>query len=315
MPLPISLGLCCLNTELRAQKPTVFNSRTCTRKTFTVKIANERALQNIKDLIPMIEYNKKHGIKCFRLTSNFFPHFTDDKTESYEIGEAHIQELKKAGELIKKYNQRVLMHPGQYNQVGSLKQNVLENTIHDLCHHADILNHMGIDNNGVLIVHGGGTYGDKEKTIARWVENFIKLPEKIRDRLVLEHCERSYSLQDVLQISKILEERGYNLPVVFDSHHYECWDKLNTDYSTHDIKDLMKQVVETWKDRRPVMHISNQGDGRIGHHSDFITHVPDVFRYVAEELNIEFDLEVEAKKKEQAIFKMRQDFPKLFSSA
>ena len=100
MPLPISLGLCCLNTELRSQKPTIFSSRTCTRKTFTVEIAKERGLQNVRDMIPMILYNEQHGIKCFRLSSDIFPHFTDDVTENYTIDFAK-EELKKVGQLVK----------------------------------------------------------------------------------------------------------------------------------------------------------------------------------------------------------------------
>ena len=68
----INLGLCCINNELRNQKPSIFNSRTCTRKNFTVKKARELSLQNVKDLIPMIKWNQKNDVKCFRLSiSNF----------------------------------------------------------------------------------------------------------------------------------------------------------------------------------------------------------------------------------------------------
>ncbi len=41
----IELGLCCINTVLRKQK--IYCSRTCIRRTFTVKKAKELALQNI----------------------------------------------------------------------------------------------------------------------------------------------------------------------------------------------------------------------------------------------------------------------------
>ena len=46
----ISLGLCCINTELRSKKPPVFCSRSCIRRTFTVESAKEKALQNVKDI-------------------------------------------------------------------------------------------------------------------------------------------------------------------------------------------------------------------------------------------------------------------------
>lgn len=78
----ISLGLCCINTHLRSQKPPIFCSRTCIRRTYSVERAKSLALQNIQDIIPMIEWNEKNKIRCFRLSSNIFPHFTDSVSES-----------------------------------------------------------------------------------------------------------------------------------------------------------------------------------------------------------------------------------------
>ena len=86
-------------------------------------------------------------------------------------------ELRQAGDLIKKYNHRVLMHPGQYNQVGAHSEKVFQKTIEELTHHADILNAMGIDNNGVLIVHGGGMYGNKPETMQTMGRKLFSITE------------------------------------------------------------------------------------------------------------------------------------------
>jgi UV DNA damage repair endonuclease len=59
------------------------------------------------------------------------------------------------------------------------------------------------------------------------------------------------------------------------------------------------------------MHVSNQGDGRVGHHSDFITDFPGYFFHVRDELGVSFDLEVEAKAKEAAIMALRKLHPSL----
>ena len=45
---------------------------------------------------------------------------------------------------------------------------------------------MGIDDNGVLIVHGGGTYGDRENTTNRWINQFHMLPDNVKRRLVID---------------------------------------------------------------------------------------------------------------------------------
>ena len=306
----ITLGLCCINTELRAQKPPVFNSRSCVRRTYSVQRAKELALQNVADLVPMLEYNNEHNIRCFRISSDIFPHFTDDQTESYTIDFAR-EGLRKAGELARKYGIRLLMHPGQYNQVGAVDPGVFSKTAQDLGMHADILDAVGCDSNGVLIVHGGGVYGDKEATKQRWVEQYFQLPENVQKRLVLEHCERSYSLVDVLEISEKVAERGGTLPVVYDSHHHECYKELHPDEDLPGLRELLPQVLATWGSRRPVMHVSNQGEGRVGHHSNYIYRLPRVFGYVRRELGVEFELEVEAKMKEQAIFRLRERYPKL----
>jgi UV DNA damage endonuclease len=297
----ISLGLCCINTELR--KKNIFNSRTCVRKTFTVEKAKKLALQNVRDLIPMIEYNYKNKIRCFRLSSDMFPHFTDDEVESYTIDFAR-EDLKKAGDLANQYKQRILMHPGQYNQVGANDRKIFEKTIKDLSHHADILDAMGIDDNGVLIVHGGGSYNDKEKTMERWIRQFHELPEKVRKRLVIENCERQYCVKDCLYISS-----QCNIPVVFDIHHYYCWSFLKFPEKQDSLYDLLPNVIETWGERRPVMHISQsrEGEKNICAHSDYITTIDPIFFW----LKVEIDLEVEAKMKEQAIFRLKEKYKNL----
>ena len=72
--------------------------------------------------------------------------------------------LREIGEKSKKYNQRLTFHPGQYNVVGSPDEKSFNQTICDLKYHADVLDLMGLGVNSVMVVHGGGVYGDKEAT-------------------------------------------------------------------------------------------------------------------------------------------------------
>ena len=55
-----------------------------------------------------------------------------------------------------------------------------ERTVKDLKYHADVLDIMGMGKDSVIVIHGGGVYGDKEKTIDRWINNFNKLPKNER---------------------------------------------------------------------------------------------------------------------------------------
>lgn len=303
----LCLGLCCINTELR--KDRIFCSRSCIRKNFTVEKAKELATQNVQDISKMIEWNHENDIRCLRLSSDIFPHFTDKETEKYTIDFAK-KELAKAGKLARRYGHRVLTHPAQFAQVGAKTSSVFESTVADLSHHADILDAMRMSNNAIIIVHGGGTYGDKEATMRRWVEQFDDLPRNVKNRLVVENCERQYSTEDCLQLSDECK-----IPVVFDFHHYHCYNQIyESSREQESIEELLPQIVESWSDRIPVMHISEQKEGsRIGAHSDYISKLPkELITYMQEETDLSVDLEVEAKMKELAIKRLYDKYPKIF---
>lgn len=299
----IRLGLCCLNTELREKN--IFCSRTVIRKNFTVKKAQELALKNIEDIGKMAKWNHEHNIHVFRISSDIFPHFTDDETEPYTIDFA-LEALKNAGDLCKKYGQRINMHPGQYNQVGAKDKKVFRNTIKDLKMHADILDAMGMDNDSVLCVHGGGVYGNKKNTIERWIKQFKELPENVQTRLAIENCERCYSIVDCLEIAE-----ACNIPLIFDCHHYDCYNISSDQKEDIDIEDYMDRIVNTWDKRgiKPLFHVSQQRVGaRLGTHSDFIEELPEYYLAFPERYG-NLDIEIEAKLKEQAIFKLYKIYP------
>ena len=60
------------------------------------------------------------------------------------------------GDYAKEKGHRLTFHPGQFNNLGSPRQKVVEQTFKDLEYHADVLDLMGLDNNSVMVVHGGG---------------------------------------------------------------------------------------------------------------------------------------------------------------
>ncbi len=308
----IRLGLCCVNTTIRKVKTgkittEIFCSRRCSRKAYSVELAKKLALQNVKDIYTMILWNEEHNIKCFRLSSKMFPHFNDPETEKYTLDFAK-EDLKKAGDLANKLGHRILFHPDIFNQVATPHMKVFQRTIDDLSHHADILDIMGINMDGVIIVHGGGVFGNKKETKKRWVQRFPLLPEKVRRRLVLENCERCYNVRDCLDIVKEI-----HIPLVFDCFHYECFKMLSGE--KEHITDLLKEIIKTWTGRRILMHISEQKvDGRVGAHSQFVETIPDYMLSVIEDENIEYDLEVEAKAKELAIFKLYDKYPGIFKN-
>jgi UV DNA damage endonuclease len=307
---PIQLGLCCINTILRAQKPPVFSSRKMIMKSISEKGIDElktKIIQNLKDVLIMMDWNEKNGIKVFRLSSEMFPHMTNPKVEKYSFDFA-VDLLKQIGDKARKYNHRLTFHPGQYNVVGSPNKKCFEQTISELKYHADVLDYMELDDNSVMVVHGGGTYGDKEETKKRWCEQFLLLPDNVKRRLVLENCEKSFNIEDCLEVSLQI-----NIPVVFDTHHYECYKLLHPYESFKDPEYYIPLILQTWRRRniKPKFHVSEQGSGRCGHHSDFIETIPHYLLEIPVKYSVEIDIMIEAKMKEQAIFKLYEKYPQL----
>jgi UV DNA damage endonuclease len=307
---PIQLGLCCLNITKRIENPTVFSSRKMIIRTIKKKgiyALKMLIIENLKDTLKLIQWNEDNGIKVFRISSELFPHKSNPKVDDYDFDFAK-ELLIEIGNLAKKYNQRLTFHPGQYNVVGTPDKDKFLKTIMDLKYQADVLDLMNMGKDSVMVVHGGGLYGDKEKTIKRWCEQFNLLPENVKNRLVIENCEKCYSIIDCLKISKIV-----NIPVVFDTHHFECYKILHPEEHFENADYYMKEILNTWQKRniKPKFHVSEQGSGKCGHHSDYIEIIPDYLLEIPEKFNVNIDIMIEAKKKELAIFKLYEKYPNL----
>lgn len=307
---PIQLGLCCMNSKLRNQKPSIFASRKMIIRSVEekgIETLKEKIIQNLKDVLTLMDWNEQNGIKVFRLSSELFPHKSNPKVENYTFDFADSL-LKQIGSLSKKYNQRLTFHPGQYNVVGSPSQKSFEQTNNDLTYHATVLDLMGMGCDSVMVVHGGGIYGDKQATRDRWCSQFKLLSENVQKRLVLENCEKCFSIEDCLYVSKKI-----NIPVVFDTHHYECYCDMHPDETFKHPSEYIAEILESWNRRgiKPKFHVSEQGAGRRGHHSDFIEVIPDYLLEIPKKYDTEIDIMIEAKAKEQAILKLYKKYPRL----
>jgi len=330
---PIQLGLCCLNTQLREQG--VFCSRKPIMATIK-KLGDEKGieylkklcLQNLQDMLKLLEWNAKRGIRVYRMSSEIFPHKSNYRMPGYTLDFAQDM-LTRIGDYARQTGQRLTFHPGQYNVVGSPDTepgsgvqlidgkymspegtpSSFQRTIDDLDWHAEVLDRIGCDANSVMVVHGGGIYGNKEKTVERWCRNYHLLPERVQRRLVLENCEKIFNIEDCLYISDKI-----GVPVVFDTHHYTCYNKMHPDERLRPAEDYMGRIINTWVRRgmKPKFHVSEQACcGPVGKHSDMIEEIPDYLMAVPEKHEVSIDIMIEAKFKELAIDKLHAKYPEI----
>lgn len=311
-PKCIRLGLCCINNSLKDAKPQIFCSRGMTLASVQKKgleALKELCLANVHDLVPLLEWNEREGIKCLRVSSDMFPHISNHRNPHPYWLDFAQKELQAAGEVARRFGHRITMHPGQYDVIGSPDEATFQNTLTDLYYHARVLDMMGVGKDGVIVIHGGGLYGDKGKAIDRWCANFERLPEAVKRRLVIENDERCFSPRDCLEISK-----RTGVPVVFDNHHFDCYVKTHLD-EVHGLpEDWIGPCLESFKRRgiRPKFHISEQRqDARLGTHSDYIQVMPEYYLEIPEKYGMGVDIMIEAKAKEAAIMSLYKKYLQL----
>ena len=153
---------------------------------------------------------------------------------------------------------------------------------------------MELDTSAKIQIHVGGVYGDKEKSMKRFVERFEKLDEIIKRRLVIENDERRYRLEDCLQINA---ETG--IPVLFDVFHHE----VNNSGET--IREAFDVFTKTWKkkDGIPMVDYGSQQIGELkGKHADSID-LENFKKLLEETTPLDFDIMLEIKDKEKSALK------------
>ena len=96
--------------------------------------------------------------------------------------------------------------------------------------------------------------------------------------------------------------KACGIPVVCDFFHHECYNLINDEKI--EILNTLPDIIDTWKDIRPKFHISQQGLGRIGKHSDLITSIPDELLQISDK--IDFDIILECKQSLASLFHLRK---------
>jgi len=307
----LNMGYCCINTELRNLG--IFCSRTCRLETLQqngIEYIYELAWQNINDLPAIFRWNYKNNIFLYRMSSEMFPFASHPDFHSIYDLEQFRSRLQELGEIADYYKQTLTFHPGQYNQLTSHRDSVVENSVIDINFHAKILDMMNRNSDSVIVIHGGSKNGGKEVALERFRQNFSKLSPSSQSRLVLENCEMAYTIEDLLSISEELY-----IPVVIDYHHH------NINKSVQDLNVLTERILSIWNQRNitPLFHLSESRRGvketdsitKRRAHSDYVQKLPEELITLLNK-NIKINLDIEAKMKEQAVTLLLKNIQKYF---
>lgn len=287
--MKIRLGYACISKTI--------NVTTSTNYTYTEFIKNKDfdkldkiIISNLEALEEIINYNIKNNIHFYRMSSNIIPLATHPDVE-FDYLDKYKKYYNKISEKIN--NMRVDFHPDQFCVLNSTKKEVVENSIKILQYHYNLLNYLNIKNK-ILVLHIGSSVFGKDNSIRRFINNFNKLPDDLKKCIAVENDDKVFNINDCINLNKQI-----NVPIVLDIHHHNCNNENNkTDYET---------IFKTWN-IIPKIHFSSpkskikkefRSHNEYINSDDFINFVEQV-KYI----NTDIDVMIEAKGKDEALFKL-----------
>lgn len=255
--------------------------------------------QNLLHTKRILHYNIAHEIELYRLSSSLVPLATHPEV-MWDFISPFKKEWDELGTLIQQSNIRVSFHPNQFTLFTSPRDEVTTNAIKDMEFHYKMLRALKALEKGILNIHIGGAYGDKETSLERFHLNLKRLPDEIKKQMTLENDDKTYDVQETL-----LTCEKENIPMILDYHHYMA-NKGDVDLSLY-----LERIFRTWNNRPtvPKVHISSpKSDNAYRSHADYVSLdfiLP--FLKMAKSLNQDFDIMIEAKQKNLAMQKLVEE--------
>jgi UV DNA damage endonuclease len=284
----MKIGYPCINLTLGCK-----SDRTFRLKSYSEERLMGTVQDNLDCLLKILEFNVQHNLLFFRITSDLVP-FASHPICRFNWQAYFSLKFMEIGNFIKANNIRISMHPDQFTIINSIDNGVFERSVAELVYHANVLDSLGLDRSAKIQIHGGGVYGDKRKSMERFIKRAGRLPQAVSRRLVVENDDRNYTLKDCIDLS---DETG--LPVLFDVFHHEV-NNLN-----ESLGEAFSIFYRTWKptDGIPMVDYSSPRlDGRKGSHTESID-LKRFGRFLGETRNYDFDLMLEIKDKEKSTLK------------
>ena len=290
----IRLGYACLSKtiDITTSRTISYTNYLKLDKEEQINKLDELIKSNLESLDKVIDYNIKNNIHFFRLSSALIPLATLKDVE-FDYITPYLDIYEKIGLKIKNNNMRIDFHPDQFTVLNSTKKNVVENSIYSLDYHYSILKCLKIEK-PIIILHVGSSVLGKANSIKRFINTFNKLPDYLKSSIAIENDDKTYNILDVLNLCKQI-----NVPMVLDYHHYIC------NKGDIDINDYYKEIFSTWNIRTKIHFSSPKDKKNKRSHNDYIN-VDDFIDFI-EKIKFtkkDFDVMIEAKKKDEALFKL-----------
>lgn len=268
------------------------------------------AVRNLTNSIRIMHFLHAHDIELYRMSAGLIPLATHDFTAGWAWWEDdHIRPLlARFGGLIRKYGYRVSSHLPEVCVLSSPDGGVFQWLQRYLVYHRRLFEAMGLDETAKIVLHVGGAYNDPNQALRQAEQNFATLDPWSQARIVLENDDKTFSAAQTLHLAERL-----GVPMVFDFHHHV----LRNDGEP--LEELILHAFSTWKDRPPKVHLSSPKSAKQPRaHADYVSWefaLPFFEALHAAGSSVDVvDVMIEAKKKDLALFELRNQYMAHFGS-
>ena len=300
----VRLGYVAMSMELKNASPsktmTFTQFQTYDDREAAIRKLERIALQNLHNTLRILKHNAALDIYFYRLSSRLIPLANHEELADWNYMQPLKDALREIGDFVHKHQMRIDFHPDHFVLINSMKKQVLKDAVTSLKMHYLLLKSMRLDPTHRCVIHVGGNYKNTEKSLERFIENWMLVPHAIQKMIMLENDDTSFTLEQTLYLCEKL-----GIPLVFDYHHHLAHHQ-DLAWENH-----WGRIVNTWNvSSFPIkMHISSpKSEKAFRHHADYV----DVsmffeFLHAVKGSVPQIDCMIEAKRKDEALFRLMEE--------
>lgn len=215
-------------------------------------------IESVKKLVERVGALDEN-LRMVRLSSDILPVYTEPVWGKFwrdaSVRGYCEREFGKVGDLARKNNVRLSMHPGQFTVLASESDDIVNRSIEEFEYHVDMVRWMGFGKSFQdfkVNVHISGKRGPQGI-----IDTLQRLTPEARNVITIENDENAWGIESSIELEK-------HCALVLDIHHH--WVRTGEYIQPSD--DRCKRVVDSWRGVRPAMHYSVSREEWLKGHCD-----------------------------------------------
>ena len=224
------------------------------QRLWDLMVGNIEATRKLVEKVGALDEN----LRMVRPSSDILPVYTQQDWSWFwrlpATREYCEREFRVVGDLARKNNVRLSMHPGQFTVLASCNPGIVERSIEEFEYHVDMVRWMGYGKtfqDFKINVHISGKQGP-----AGIISALTRLSPEARNCITIENDENCWGVDSSLELEK-------HCALVLDIHHH--WIRTGDYIQPSD--DRVKRVIDSWRGVRPTMHYSVSREDYLIHHN------------------------------------------------